>query len=169
MRVLTLAFCLFLLVPAAAAQEATPIAEIAGGYSALNSDGDTLSGWVASASASLTRFFGVTGEVGVNYLSETETYFDQTFSYSYHVLFAGVGPRFSARSRRISAFGQFLVGVENQFDTLFAIQGGGGIDVWITRTIGVRAGVDGRASYYEEERYGSWRFQTGVVLALGTR
>jgi hypothetical protein len=111
----------------------------------------------------------VAGEVGVNYFSETATYVDQTFSYSYNVLFAGVGPRFVARSPRVAAFGQFLVGVENEFETLFAIQGGGGVDVWITRTIGVRAGVDGRASYYDEERYGSWRVQTGVVLALGTR
>jgi hypothetical protein len=169
MRMLTLVTCVFLLAPAAAAQEATPIAEVAAGYSALNSDGDTLSGWMVSASATITRFFGVAGEVGVNYFSETATYFDQTFSYSYNVLFAGVGPRFVARSPRVAAFGQFLVGVENEFETLFAIQGGGGVDVWITRTIEVRAGVDGRASYYDEERYGSWRVQTGVVLPLGTR
>jgi hypothetical protein len=169
MRVLTLAFCLFLLTPAAAAQEATPIAEIAGGYSALNDDENTLSGWVASASASITRLFGVTAEVGVNYFSETETHFDQTFSYGYNILFAGIGPRLVARGSRVAAFGQFLVGVQNQHDSVFALQGGGGIDVWITPTVGVRAGVDGRASSDDDYWYGVWRIHTGVVLALGTR
>lgn len=169
MRMLALVACLFLLAPAASGQDATPIAELAAGYSALNSDGDTLSGWVVSASASVTRFFAVTGEVGSNYFSHTGTYFDRTFSYSHNVLFAGIGPRLVARTSRVAALGQFLVGVENEFDTLFAIQGGGGVTVWITRTMGVQAGVDGRASYYEEERYGSWRIQTAVVVALGAR
>lgn len=169
-----LALCLFLLAAPAAAQESTPVVEVSGGYSVLPEDSwdgeEWWSGWLASGSVSVTRWFGVAAEVGTNYYSARYSFDGQEFEYSVDRLFAGLGPRFVARGRRVSGFGHVLVGVENRFtENLFAFQAGGGADVWLTRAMGVRAGIDGRASYYDDDTYGTWRLQAGVVLALGSR
>lgn len=52
---------------------------------------------------------------------------------------------------------------------MFALQSGGGVDVWVASGFGVRAGVDGRIHWYEDEQEGSWRFHVGGVFALGGR
>ena len=171
MRTVALVMYLLTLAPTVAAgQEATPIAEASGGYSVLNDDDSALSGWVAAGSATITRWFGVAVEAGINYYTERFTWQGQEYEYSWDVRFAGVGPRFVARGRRVTGFGQFLVGaLGGDSNTQFAIQAGGGVDLWLARAIGIRAGLDGRGSWYEEEKYGSWRFHTGVVVALGTR
>ena len=85
--------------------------------------------------------------------------------------FAGVGPRFAARGRRVTGFGQFLIGAQGGDGyNDFAIQAGGGVDVWLAPVVGIRAGADGRGSWDEDgEVSGSWRLHTGVVFALGTR
>ena len=171
MRTFAFLTCLLILAPTGAvAQEATPIAEVAGGYSVLNDDDNALSGWVAAGSGTITRWFGVAAEAGINYYTGRFTWQGQEYEYSWDVRFAGVGPRFVARGRRVTGFGQLLVGaLGGDGETQFAIQAGGGVDLWLARAIGIRAGIDGRGSWYEEEKYGSWRFHTGVVVALGTR
>ncbi|MDH4064538.1 MAG: hypothetical protein OEW19_09060, partial [Acidobacteriota bacterium] len=84
--------------------------------------------------------------------------------------FAGGGPRFAARGRRVTGFAQLLVGAEDTFGkSLLAIQAGGGADFWIARRLGVRLGLDGRTHWYEDEQEGSWRLQVGGVVAVGSR
>lgn len=174
MRTRVLALSLFLLAVPAAAQETTPIAEVSGGYSALPQDSwdgqRWWSGWLASGSVTVTRWFGIAAEVGSNYHTERYSFDGAEYEFSTDKLFAGVGPRFVARGRRVSGFGHFLVGVENRSTlNLFSVQAGGGVDVWLAPSVGIRGGIDGRGSWYEEEKYGSWRFHTGVVVPLGTR
>jgi hypothetical protein len=179
MRTVAFVTCLLMLAPTVAAgQEATPIAEVSGGYSVLPQDSwnghQWWSGWLISSSVNVTRWFGVAAEVGSNYFTERYSFdaFDGADYYEFSTdrLFAGIGPRFVARGRRVSGFGHFLVGVENRFTlNLFSVQAGGGVDVWLTPSVGIRGGIDGRGSWYEEEKDGSWRLHTGVVFALGSR
>ena len=116
MRALALAMCLSLAAASVSAQEATPVAEVAAGYSLLNTDGDVWSGWTGAGSVTLTRWFAIAAEVGMNYYSERYVGFDgREYEFRADTLFAGLGPRFVARSPRVAAFGQLLVGVENEF------------------------------------------------------
>jgi hypothetical protein len=82
----------------------------------------------------------------------------------------GAGPQFVARRGRRTGFTQVLLGSEkpsNEF--LPSLQVGVGGDIWMTRMLGIRGGIDGRITWYEEEANGAWRFYAGVVVALGTR
>lgn len=174
MRTLALLLCVLAVVTPATAQETTPLVEVSGGYSALPEDSwdgqRYWSGWLASGSVTVTRWFGVAAEVGTSYYTERFPIEGRDYRFHSDRVFAGVGPRFVARGRRVSGFGQFLVGVENRFkENLFTVQGGGGVDVWLTRAIGIRGGVDGRGGWYDDETYGSWRLHAGAVLALGSR
>jgi hypothetical protein len=138
----------------ASAQENTPAAEVFGGYALLSTDGESLSGWLASGSVTIVRWLGVEAEIGDN---------DEH-------LMAAVGPRFTGRGRQATAFAHLLIGTERLYsDYTFSVDFGGGVDVWVTRGIAVRAGVDGRGTWWEEERFGSVRFQAGMVVALGSR
>jgi hypothetical protein len=170
MRALTVVFLLLLLAQPASAQETTPVVELAAGYSLLQTDDETWSGWMAAGSITIVRWFGVEIEAGKNFFSEEWTFDGQTYTSRSTAAFAGVGPRFVARARRVSSFTHVLFGAEKPHDEyLPSLQVGTGGDFWITRTLGVRGGIDGRVTWYEEDVYGVWRFHTGVVIALGSR
>lgn len=172
MRALALVSCLLVLhaLPATA-QENTPLVELAGAYSVVNADGRQFNGWLASGSVSIMRAFGVTAEAGVNHHTERFTFIDgQEYTFRSKRKFYGLGPRVVARGRTVTGFAHVLVGAEDTFGkNMFALQPGGGVDVWVVPAFAVRAGVDGRINWYEDEQEGSWRFHVGGVVALGSR
>jgi hypothetical protein len=84
------------------------------------------------------------------------------------------GARFSARTRRFTPWGQVLVGavkgtVNDVSETRFGVQPGGGLDLWITRRLGIRGGFDYRGISFEDEWEGDSRVHLGLVIGLGER
>ena len=169
MRTVALVACLVLIAAPAAAQHATPAVELSGGYSSLDVDDTnwpTLAGWVASGSVTITRWLGIEVDAGRNAHSGGG---QRSFG-DIRRWFAGAGPRFVARGQRASGFAHVLVGAERLGSAAHpTVQAGGGIDVWLTKALGARLGIDKRLSWDEEDRQGSWRFQIGAVVALGSR
>jgi hypothetical protein len=75
-------------------------------------------------------------------------------------------------ARRLRAYGQVLFGRETFSEPGFtedgfAIQPGGGVDVYVWRGLGVRAQVDYRSTDYDGARYSAWRVFLGGVAAFG--
>jgi hypothetical protein len=169
MRALTIVICLFLALPASA-QETTPVVELAAGYSLLQTNDATWSGWLASGSVSILRGLGIEAEASKNFFSEEFAFEGQTYSSHSSAFFIGTGPRFVARKRRASSFARVLVGAEKLSNDYHpSLQFGTGGDVWITNMLAVRGGIDGRVTWYEDESNGAWRFCVGAVVGLGSR
>ena len=115
-------------------------------------------GWVASAAGNVNHWFGVKGEVAGNYT-------DSFFHRDAHSFLAG--PQFTVRRKAsVTPWAHFLLGVvrSGQGTTTdflaesrggpvvfvpattseFAIQPGGGVDLWLRGTFGIRLGADYR-------------------------
>jgi opacity protein-like surface antigen len=169
--VLVCALAAVVVLPTAAAAQ-TPIT-VSFGYAALREQGpgdfpasvyDT--GWALSGAypIGLDRIL-VAGELGrqerVNIVDETQE------------LTAGlVGARYLfARSGRLTAFGQALVGVERFTEpgfeeSGFAFQPGAGLDYDVAAGVGVRVQGDYRLSRQGEATFKDWRFFVGGVYAF---
>lgn len=160
----------------AIAQEA-PAVDVGGGYSLVQDQDvdESFHGWVASLGVNLTRWFGLVGEVGGNY--KTLRCCDAEIDLSLHSYMGGA--RVAVRRSSVVPFGQFLVGAvrgsssgfgSTSSDTRFALQPGGGVDIWIGPNAGVRVGADYRRVFLEDgEGLNQFRFHAGVVLGLGRR
>ena len=125
-------------------------------------------GWYVGFSGNLTRSIAAVAEIGGNYkaLPTTETHGTTTVTYSIdlrvHEFMGGVRLRSRGRSA-VTPFGQVLVGaaeltaVGSTWTSIegpppyspgsdshvhFAFQAGGGINVDLTKTLGVRVGAD---------------------------
>jgi hypothetical protein len=167
-RVWALLSLLVLSAPAAYAQ--APRFDVSGGYALARETPESLHGFVASVTGHVRETFGITGEVGGNYLTIDEAETD--------VLSFLVGPRWTNRElRRASPYVQVLVGGvrasqefegETTTDTEFAIQPGGGVDVWLSPNFGIRGGGDWRRIAYADGR-NQFRVHIGVVVAGGRR
>ena len=170
MRGLGIVICMLLPALPASAQQATPLVELSGGYSLVQTNAESWSGWLASASVSISRGFGVEVEAGRNYFSEEATFDGETHSSHSTTFFAGVGPRFVARRGRAASFAHVLLGTEKPAtEYLPSLQLGAGGDFMMSSRLGVRGGIDGRITWYEEDTNGVWRFHVGIVIALGSR
>lgn len=170
MRMLAFVACLVLLPSAhAPAQTTTPLMEVSAAYSLVNGDGRQWNGWLASGSVTIVRWFGVAAEIGTNHNSERYNFGGQQYEEKRKRGFVGVGPRFVARGGAVTGFAHFLVGPEEFAGANeLGMQAGGGADFWIAKRVALRAGFDGRVSWYDDPE-GSWRFHAGAVLALGGR
>jgi opacity protein-like surface antigen len=169
--VLAVLFVVCLAAPAAAQG---PRFDVSGGYSVLRDTeiDQNFNGWVASVSGNLNPWFGVVGEVGGNYKSETFETIDVDLSmYS----FMG-GARFTSRANpAIAPFAQVLAGGvrlgasfagESDSQTKFALQPGAGLDIWFAPYVGLRVGGDYRHIFLEEdEGPDEFRFHVGIVIA----
>lgn len=178
------AFLLLGVVAPVSAQ--TPAFEVSAGYSWLDDDEieEVLGGWVASATGNVNRWLGITGEVGGNYktleLADILRPFQVVFyDADFGVVSFMAGPRFvTRRSRRLTSFFQLLGGGvrgsmttslgESETLTEFAMQGGVGLDVWITRNVGVQLAADVRR-IFSEEPGNEKRITLGIVVSGGTR
>jgi hypothetical protein len=150
---------LFLLGSASAQQNIPPV-DVFGGYSYLSFDfpanpssGTTsqrlsLNGYDFSVAVSLFHHLGVEADISGHSLNDCEntTFSCSDFSYMF-------GPRYNlrARSSRITGFVHALVGRDNGTlvltnsstslsDTSIAFAGGGAVDYWLFRHIGIQLG-----------------------------
>ena len=173
MRAALAAIVILCLAAPASAQEYRRF-DLSGGYSRglfIDFDVDQeFHGWVVSAAGSVTRWLGIIGEVGGNYETFSVGEFD--IDVSLHSFMSGA--RFRVPSNpRVTPFGQLLVGAvrlagsamgQSAVETRFALQPGGGVDLWFTRNIGVRVGADYRRLFGNVDDPNGIRFHGGIVL-----
>ena len=165
----------------ARAQESYPRAEVFGGYSYFNSDQFAnreslyVPGFAAGISANLNHYFGVAAEVSGHYGEttigglRTNNQFDVN---TYTFLF---GPRLTARREGANFFGHVLVGAartkvetfDSETDFAFAI--GGGIDLNVSRRIGVRLIQFDYIPITGDDTSHNFRAQIGFVVRLGEK
>ena len=160
---------------------------MSGGYSLLrdlNADDDdddddevqNINGWVASVAGHFNPWFGIVGEVGGNYATVQDPFFETDFDFSIHTFMAG--PRFTARgSSAVTPFFHVLVGgARSSVSVLFtevgsttelAVQPGGGVDFWVAPNFGIRVGGDYRRIFIEDDNADQFRFHVGVVVSGG--
>jgi hypothetical protein len=143
------------------AQEA-PRFDVAGGFSLIhNLEGHeaTSKGWFGGFGAKLDAHWAVVADLGGHYGG----------SDSVHAVLGGV--RFAFGGHAVTPYVQTTVGpnvevVEDSTFISFALQPGGGVDIWFGR-FGVRSGVDYRHAF-GNTYYPHWtRFYVGVVARPG--
>jgi hypothetical protein len=189
--VLTAVLVVAMAVPAFA--QLAPAYDVSVGYSLLRDQdlaeqdlAESLHGWLASVGINFNRWLGVVGEVGGNYGTiDVEPPFVgiEPFDVGLSVLSFMGGPRFASHaSPSFTPYGQFLLGVvrgsvefmdESESESEFAIQPGGGIDLWLIPDIGIRVGADYRRIFIEDLEDGGganeFRFHVGIVIRGGRR
>ena len=172
----------------AKAQSSYPKAEIFGGYSYLNVEGDDtigvdrqhLQGVGFSLAGNLSKKIGITGDFSYNVKNNIEV---GPFAVDLNAFYFLFGPRFSWRGEKATVFGQALVGgVRSKThlkgfgagrETDFAMGFGGGVDVRVNKTIAIRAFqadyLPTRVTDLLDDKKWSHHFraQAGVVLTLG--
>jgi hypothetical protein len=166
---------LFVAAAPAEAQDSYPSAEIFGGYAYFNADfldREDLHGFGLSFTGNLGPRVGLVAEFSSHYGKIDIPGAELDFSTNTFLF----GPRFSARSDRVTAFGHILVGgvrskIED-FDgsTDFALALGGGVDITASPRIGIRLF---QADYIPVRVSGDWahnfRLMSGIVFRLGNQ
>lgn len=187
-------FTLGLAVPALA--QDTPRTEISGGYQLIGFGGELdeslNKGWYADVAGNFSRIFGVVFQVGGSYktVKQTETFggvtATATADLKVHQFMGGI--RANARTRAVTPFAEFLVGgvngsasvegsvvgggqtffstSESESSTNFAMQAGGGVNVNLTDSLGIRAAGSYLRLFDEDESLNGYRFAAGVVLGF---
>lgn len=173
-----------------------PLVEVSAGYvwmQETRSEREFPLGWSFSGGVNLTQWFGIVGEVGGSYWSEDGSYLGGTVALSQKAqvyTFLG-GPRFFHKTGRVVPFAQVLAGVGNRrlqqtelrsegphagmstwspATTSFAIQPGGGVTIYLTEGIGVRAAGDYRSVIQAtDDVFNEFRFVTGFTFQWGHR
>lgn len=175
-------FVLGLACPVTAIAQETPRpVEIFAGYSLLPAGSEdfprqTSHGVQGSVSVNLNRWFGVVGDVGVQWSTA------RNLGPNFPGLVARtvvkeylIGPRFVRRSPAIDVFAHGLVGqaagdAGDDFagfsDTEIAFGGGGGVDVRVAPRIAVRAQFDLLGSFADIVE-GNSRLAIGAVFGIG--
>jgi opacity protein-like surface antigen len=164
----------------ARAQESYPRAELFGGYSYFNSDQFAereslhVPGFGVGVTGNLNHYFGVAAEISGQYGETTivgsrpNTQFDVN---TYTFLF---GPRLTRRTGNANFFGHILIGAartkvetfDSQTDFAFAL--GGGIDLNVSKRLGVRLiQFDYLPIKGESDTSHNFRAQIGFVFRLG--
>jgi opacity protein-like surface antigen len=148
--------------------------DLSGGYSRglfIDFDVDQeFHGWLVSAAGNVRPWLGIVGELGGNY--ETIPFGTVDLDLSLHSFMAGA--RFRVLSnRRVTPFAQLLAGGvrstisalgQSRTETRFALQPGGGVDLWFTRNAGGRVGADYRRLFGNVDDPNGIRFHVGIVL-----
>ncbi len=177
-RLLILVLCTFVFTLSAAAQE-IPEFEIFGGYSYIkvNEGGagtsyDLQTGWAASVSPNLNRWFGLTADFSGHY--------ETVGGAATKIHLFTFGPRFSIRrNERFTPYFHVLAGgtrISTSFltirasDTGFAGIGGGGFDVHIGESLSVRMGqLDYVVTRFSGRYQHDFRYSAGVVFRFGSK
>lgn len=132
--------------------------------------GDELggSGWGVAATYNLNRRFGITGDISGHYSDQGGNWGTLAF-----------GPQIAARSKHFKPFTEVLFGVARTSPPLlgshygFALLAGGGLDLRVTKHIGIRMLQADLVSQRQSQAiFGSnWlnggRVQSGFVISLG--
>jgi opacity protein-like surface antigen len=180
-RVTGLVLLILVCARPALAQDAVPAVEIFGGYSLLTATGDdfprqTSHGAQANVMANLNRWFGVFGDLGVQFNTAT----DLGPGFQGRVAKSTVreylfGPRFTARSHAANFFIHGLFGLadgdagegfEGFSDRAIAFGAGVGVDVRVHRRLAVRTQFDALGSFADIVE-GNSRFAVGLVVRAG--
>lgn len=170
-----LAACVIVAATASpAVAQASPPKTIAGGYSVLReldtpgaTANDYTKGWFVSVGHPFAlQRLSLVGEIGGNYrrnlLKEVQRL---------HAFLGGA--RFTvARSSRLTIFAQGLVGIERFAEPGFnesgiAVQPGGGVDLSLFKSVGVRVQGDYRIARQGDTNFKEARVVVGAVLAVG--
>ena len=182
MRTPVLAIVTLLAVSVPAFAQRAPAFDVSTGYSVLK-DGDLedeiFHGWVASATGHVNQWFGIKGEVGGHYKSiDLSPLFDVPGRMDLSVLSFMAGPTFTSRpAGRVTAFGHVLAGAaqgrasfagESETETALAVQPGGGVDIALTRNVGVCVGADFRR-IFSDDPGNERRVHVGMVISGGSR
>ena len=183
---LTLSFVVTsVLAPFSSASAQTPKVEISGGYQALHALGETSpAGWYVEIAGNVNRWFGIVGEVGGAYRTNSERISNNQIAdiaSTLHTLMGGV--RLTAKlNRRIVLVHPVLVGgahasvrtdagaqVLRSSETQFALQPGLGINLAVTEGFGMRVAADYRRVVIGGDRIddNEYRFILGIVLPFG--
>jgi len=123
-------------------------------------------GWAFAVSGTFWKGLGGVFDFGANKKSNIV---DEEQKLDYYLF----GPRYDITSSRwLRTYGQVLFGRETFTEPGFsergfAIQPGGGVDVYAWRGIGARFQVDYRITDYDEARFKDWRVFFGGVVAIG--
>jgi hypothetical protein len=174
-----------------------PIAEVTGSYQfnhlTLSEGGASSSlnvwrGWDGSINVPILRWFGVVGDVGRVWESESATFSALGTSISASattsLLTYGGGPQLTYRSRRVQPFARFILGDAHSSafvsanSTLGSVSGsasvdsfflapGGGADLRIAHNVWLRGGAD----YFRTSKYGATvngvRVFGGITFTFG--
>jgi hypothetical protein len=172
---------LLLAVPRPVMAQGHPFIDVFVGYSILPANGDdfprqTSHGLQASVTGHLNRWFGAFGDIGAQF--NTARNLGPGFgglvarsTVRQHL----AGPRFTARSERVDAFGHGLFGISTGdagpdfsgfSDRGLAFGGGGGVDVRVSPRIAVRAQYDLIGSFADIVE-GNSRFAVGAAVRFG--
>jgi hypothetical protein len=164
-----------------------PTLEIAGAYSGLwddalaedDGDGFLEAGWALSLCGNVTRSIGVVGEVSGHYGSaDLLDAVGAPLPVDYDILGVHAGPRY--RFRRdgfVVPYAQALAGwtrtgvelaSQRIVDDAFSIQPGVGLQLRLSRSVGLGLGADYRL-VFEDETRNEFRFHAGLVLGVGGR
>lgn len=179
-RVALMSLLVLAIARPALAQTAAPPVEVFGGYSLLPAGGDdfprqTSHGVQVSVTANLTRWFGLMGDVGMQFNTARDLPGFPGLVARSTVREYLVGPRFTARSEQVDVFAHGLFGLTEGdagedfsgfSDSALAFGGGGGVDVRVHRRLAVRAQFDLLGSFTDIVE-GNSRFGLGLVVRLG--
>ncbi len=171
MRRLIFSLGVLLLVATPASGQDYPKGEVFGGFSYANLDAngdrEALYGWQTSVSGNFHRNAGFTADLGGQYRSIAGVSLQ-----TYEFLF---GPRFTARSERVTGFGHTLVGFAlarasflgvSESATGFALGFGGGVDVNASDRVAIRIF---QVDYIPTRFSGVWRtkdFRIGAGVVI---
>lgn len=177
------------------AQQMIPRAQVSAGYQVLDFRGDDpqsfVKGWYVDVLSNFTHHIGAVFEIGGDYKTIHQTVtvdgVARQFStdLSAHEYMGGI--RLSARPNpTVTPFGHFLLGgvrgahsgvapdgQETFFEsstgeptTDFAVQAGGGMNVFVTEQIGVRAGADYFRVFADNQGINVFRVVLGIVVGF---
>jgi hypothetical protein len=147
----------------------------AAGYSFLRDndiDQNLPGGIFASLGVGANRWLDIVGEIASNRKKLSDIGDDITLN----VDFYGGGVRFVGHSGAAHPYGQILVGAargkisaagESEAESNFAWQPGAGVDVYFSRSVGMRFGVNGR--FIEADEVTSKEVQVIVGFVFGGR
>jgi hypothetical protein len=173
---------LLILSGISAAQETAPAFDLFGGYSYLKTDADlpnrSRHGWEVAGSFHLNRWLGVTLDSSRHWSNEFE---DIPFSTkdSAHIFL--IGPTFSYRVPKFSAFAHLLFGAasvretitdlgETSGETDFASAYGGGLDWHAGQHWGIRlTQMDYLKTKFANASQNNLRVSAGLVIRFGSR
>ncbi len=140
-----------------------PRVEIFGGISYFSADAvtrETFYGWQTSVSTNFSKKVGFTADLGGQY----KTLFGTSIQ-GYEFL---LGPRFTARSKRVTGFAHALFGFLHASggslsDTIFSAGFGGGLDVNGNKRIAVRVI---QFDYIPSRFSGEWRYNARIAFGM---
>jgi len=161
--------------PAAAQDKARP--DVAISWALLAAEDMTIPvGWVGAVSVPLGKNLAVVGEVGGNYKTMTEYGVDvnvSELSYLGGVKVQGGSPKARPFVQTLFGGARYSGGADVEgynvavSQTGFAIQPGGGVDVYFSKSVGLRIQGDVRFVTLEGESAAEYRFAVGVAFAFG--